>query len=108
MARITAVARQSAMASRRSAATFPLVKNYALQALNQWGIAVVFHFNEWDHNIGEIHGRLHSLRRFLRKLGQSPDEDVWNHEDRRVPFLVYYIDRGGRPRETLPTVRRGF
>lgn len=44
----------------------------------------------------------------LRKLGPLPDEDGWNHEDRRVPFLGHYIDRGGQSRETLPTVRRGY
>ena len=83
------------------------MKKYALQPLNQWGIAVVFHFNELDDRIGEIHRRLHSVGRLLRKHGHSPDES-WNHEDRRGLFLGDYIDRGGQPREILPTVRRGF
>jgi hypothetical protein len=55
--------------------------------------------------IGDIHGRLHTLERLLKKLGYAPDGNVWKHEERRVLFLGDYIDRGSQPRETLHLVR---
>ena len=55
--------------------------------------------------IGDIHGQALELEQLLEKLSYKKNDNVWQHQDRKMIFLGDFIDRGNQQREVLDIVR---
>lgn len=57
--------------------------------------------------IGDVHGMYGRLMGLLANLGYHREGGRWRHaKDRRIVFVGDYIDRGGKSREVVETVRQ--